>query len=160
MIDMKTMIKFLLCFTLLAGIASGVLAQQKTEPTKKFKPPVVKVYLGGHQNGDSISKETAKILLPKLLQVLDSKKIEYTVENYQFLYRKKSFIQNAETGKPEEVFTISAGTFTETPLPKIWIENVGYQLQKGEEFYFFDIIVNDQQGNRFLAPDFKLFISK
>lgn len=153
-------IKYLLCFTLVAGTATGLFAQQKTEPAKKFKPPVVKVYLGGHQNGDSISKETAKILLPLPLLVIDSKKVEYAVENYQFLYRKKSFIQNAETGKPEEVFTISAGTFTATPLPKIWIENVGFKLQKGEELYFFDIIVNDKQGNRFLAPNFKLYISK
>lgn len=157
---MKMMIKYLLCFTLFAGMAPAMLAQQKTEPKKKFKPPVVKVYLGGHQNLDSISKETAKILLPLPLLIIDGKKNEYTIENYQFLYRKKSFIQNAESGKPEEVFTISAGTFTETPLPKIWIENVGYRLQKGEELYFFDILVNDKQGNRFLAPNFKLFISK
>ena len=157
---MKTMIKYLLCFVTLAAIAPGLQAQQKTLPKAKFKPPTVIVYLGGHQNGDSISKETAKMLLPLPLQILDSKKNEYTVENYRFLYRKKSFVQNPETGKTEAAFTISAGVFTETPLPKIWIENVGYKLLKDEEFYFFDIIVKDKQGNRFLAPNFKLLISK
>lgn len=154
------MIKYLLCIIMIGAIAPGLQAQQKNQPKEKFKPPKVNVFLGGHQNGDSISKETAKILLPLPLQVLDSKKNEYIIENYQFLYRKKSFVQNPETGKTETVFTISADIFKETPLPKVWIENVGYKLQKDEEFYFFDIIVKDTQGNRFLAPNFKLFISK
>lgn len=157
---MKTMIKYLLCFAMMGAIIPGLQAQQKSEPNRKFKPPTVKVYLGGNQHGDSISKETAKMLLPLPLQILDSKNNEYKVENYQFLYRKKSFVQNPETGKIEEVFTISADIFKQTPLPKVWIENVGIKLQKGEEFYFFDIIVKDKQGNRFLAPNFKLFISK
>ena len=157
---MKTILKYLFGFVLLSALAQGSFAQQKTQPKVAFKPPVVKVYLGGHSNGDSISKETAKILLPLPLLIIDSKKTEYKVENYQFLYRKKSYIPDAKTGKDEATFTISAGVFTETPLPKVWIDNVGLNLLKGEEFYFFDIIVKDKQGNRFLAPEFKLFISK
>lgn len=157
---MKTIIKYLLCVVMIASIATGLQAQQKTEPKAKFKPPVVKVFLGGHQNEDSISKETAKILLPLPLQILDNKNIGYTVENYGFLYRKKSFVQNPETGKMEAVYTISADTFTKTPLPKVWIDNVGYKLLKDEEFYFFDIIVKDKEGHHFRAPNFKLFISK
>ena len=157
---MKTILKYIACFVLLSASTQVIIAQQKTQPKIKFKPPVVKVYLGGHQTGDSISKETAKLLLPLPLLIIDSKKTEYGVENYQFLYRKKSYIPNPKTGKEEATFTISAGVFTETPLPKIWIENVGLKLLKGEEFYFFDIIVKDKQGNRFLAPEFKLFISK
>ncbi len=149
-----------MCLVMIAAIAPGLKAQQRTEPKAKFKPPVVKTYLGGHKNEDSISKATAKIILPLPLKILDSKNIEYTVTNYRFLYRKKSFVQNPDTGKMEAVFTISADTFTETPLPKVWIENVGYNLLKGEEFYFFDIIVKDKEGHRFLAPNFKLFISK
>ena len=142
-------------------IPSILFAQQKTtQPKPKFKPPVVKVYLGGHPNGDSLSTGTAKLLLPLPLLILDSKNTEYKVENYQFLYRKKSYIPGAKTGKEEVAFTISAGIFKETPLPKVWIDNVGFNLLKGEEFYFFDIIVKDKQGNRFLAPDYKLFISK
>lgn len=150
----------MLCVIMIVAIVPGSQAQQTTKPAPKFKPPAVIVYLGGHKNGDSISKETAKMLLPLPLKVLDSKNNEYTVENYQFLYKKKSFVQDPETGKIQEVFTMSADIFKETPLPKVWIENVGIKLQKGEEFYFFDIIVRDKQGNRFLAPNIKLFISK
>ena len=157
---MKTILKYLVFFFIFSALTQGLFAQQKTQPKAKFKPPVVKVYLGGHQNGDSISKETAKLLLPLPLLIIDNKKNEYRTENYQFLYRRMSFIPNPKTGKEEPTFTISAGVFTETPLPKIWIENVGLKLLRGEEFYFFDIIVKDKQGNRFLAPDFKLFISK
>jgi hypothetical protein len=157
---MKIIVKYLACLVVFSAVSQGIIAQQKNQPNPKFKPPVVKVYLGGHQNGDSISKETAKLLLPLPLQILDNKKNEYSVENYRFLYRKKSYIPNPDTGKDEITFTISAGIFTETPLPKIWIDNVGLNLLQGEEYYFFDIIVKDKQGNRFLAPNFKLIISK
>lgn len=157
---MKIILKYLVCFVLFSPSTQELLAQQKAQPKATFKPPIVNVYLGGHPNGDSISKETAKILLPLPLLIIDSKKTEYNVDNYQFLYRKKSYIPNSKTGKEEAAFTISAGVFKETPLPKIWIDNVGFNLLKGEEFYFFDIIVKDKQGNRFLAPDYKLFISK
>ncbi|MEO6682338.1 MAG: hypothetical protein ABIN48_05885 [Ginsengibacter sp.] len=155
---MNTLFKRLFCFLCVTVLSTALFAQQKV--TEKFKKPVVTVTLGIHQNGDSINKETAKFLLALPLKITDNKKVEYKIENYRFLYRKKSFIQNQETGKLEETFTISAGSFTETPLPKIWIENVGYQLQKGEEFYFFDILLNDKEGNRFLAPNFKLFITR
>ena len=158
---MKTILKYLVSFVLFSAFTQGLFAQQKTtQPKPKFKPPVVNVYLGGHPNGDSISKETAKILLPLPLLIIDQKKEEYSVENYQFLYRKKSYIPAPKTGKEEAAYTISAGIFSVTPLPKIWVDNVGFNLLKGEEFYFFDIIVKDKKGNRFLAPNFKLYVSK
>ena len=157
---MKTILKYLVCFVLLSTFTQAFAQQKSTQTKPKFKPPVVKVYLGGHSNGDSISKETAKLILPLPLLIIDSKKTEYSVENYQFLYRKKSYIPGTKTGKEEVTYTISAGVFKVTPLPKIWIDNVGFNLLTGEEFYFFDIIVKDKQGNRFLAPDYKLFISK
>ena len=157
---MNTILKYLVCFVLFSITAPLVFAQQKIPAKTKFRPPVVKVYLGGHQQGDSISKETAKILLPLPLLIIDQKKEEYSVENYQFLYRKKSYIPAPKTGKEEAAYTISAGIFSVTPLPKIWVDNVGFNLLKGEEFYFFDIIVKDKKGNRFLAPNFKLYVSK
>ena len=148
-------------FFLLFSASMQGFAQQKTaQPKPKFKPPTVKVYLGGHPNGDSISKETAKLIISLPLLIIDNKMTEYLVENYQFVYRKKSYIPNPQTGKEEVTFTISAGVFIKTPLPKVWITNVGYNLLKGEEFYFFDIIVKDKQGNRFLAPEYKLYISR
>lgn len=157
---MKTFLKYLFYTLLLFAFTQELYAQQKSQPKSTFKPPVVKVYLGGHQNGDSMSKETAKLLLPLPLLIIDAQKTEYKVENYRFLYRKKSYIPNPDNGKDEITFTVSAGTFTETPLPKVWIDNVGFNLLAGEEFYFFDIIVKDKQGKRFLAPNFKLFVSK
>ena len=124
----------------------------------KFKPPEVQSSLGGHRNGDTVNSATAKLILPLPLVIIDIAKNGYTVENYRFLYKKKAFNQNPETGKIEESFTLSAGVFTKTPLPKVWIDNVGLDLLKGEELYFFEIIVHDKNGHRFLAPDLKLFI--
>lgn len=112
-------------------------------------------FLGGHYN-DTVSVETAKLILPLPLEVTDLQKNKYVMENYRFLYRRKSTV--IENGKPVENFTISAATFIDVPLPKVWVENVGRDLQPGEMFYFFDIIVHDKEGHRFLAPDLKIFI--
>lgn len=135
---------------LLLAFLMPAFAQQS-----KFKPPLVMSFLGGHRN-DTVTTETAKLILSLPLQVTDTKKTAYTIENYRFLYRRKSVA--VENGEAVEKFTISAGTFTEVPLPKVWIDNVGLNLQPGEQFYFFDIIVHDKDGHRFLAPDVKIFI--
>ncbi len=42
-----------------------------------------------------------------------------------------------ETGKKEEVFTISADRFNATPLPKVWVDNLKQRLQNGEATLFF-----------------------
>jgi hypothetical protein len=151
--------KYIFLVFLLASLGPTSFGQQNPAgKPAKFKPPKVQSFLGGHRNGDSLNSATAKLLLALPLVVIDVAKNNYTVENYRFLYKKKAFNQNPETGKIEESFTLSAGDFTETPLPKVWIENVGLDLLKGEEFYFFEIIVHDKNGHRFLAPDLKLFI--
>ena len=73
-----------------------------------------------------------------------------------FLYKKKSVIENEQTGRKEIAFTNTAGIFKITPLPQIWRENISGALQKGEELYFFDVVVNDKQNRKFFAPDLKI----
>jgi hypothetical protein len=133
---------------------------QKEGVTKveKFKPPVVKSFWGVNQNGALVTSDEATQLLAIPIKITDDKNNTYKVDSYQFLYRKKSYIQDPQTGKVVPTFTISSATFDTTPLPQIWIDNVKSGLKQDEQLYFFDVVVKDKQGRKFFAPDLKLTI--
>ena len=135
-------------------------AQEKPVITKvaKFKPPVVKTFLGVNQNGASVTADEAAQLITLPLKIVDDKNNDFKIETYQFLYRKKGVIQDEETGKIQPTFTIQAGRFDSTPLPKIWIDNLKDSFQKDEQIYYFDIIVKDKEGRGFFAPELKITI--
>lgn len=150
--------KYLLLF-ILVSVSSAALAQQTGEvKVTKFKPPTVKTFLGSHKNGDSVSPGEAAQLLAMPLKIQDDKKAEYEIDSYQFLYRKKGVIENEDNGKKETTLTISSARFFTTPLTKIWIDNVGNNLKKDEQLYYFDIVVKDKQGRRFNAPEIKITV--
>jgi hypothetical protein len=127
-------------------------------PVKKFLPPVVKTFLGRNEKEATVTIDEANQLVNLPLKITDDKNNVYTISSYQFLYKKKSVIENEETGKKQVVFTNTASLFKSTPLPQVWKENISGTLQKGEEIYFFDIIVNDKQGRKFFAPDVKIIV--
>ena len=156
---MKSLKYFLLIFVVSTS-ALFTYAQQKTVITKiaKFKPPVVKTFLGVNQNGASVTQDEAVQLITLPLKITDDKNNLYPIESYQFLYRKKSFVQDEETGKALPSFTIQSSLFTATPLPKIWVDNLKNSLQKEEQLYFFDIVVKDKEGRKFFAPELKITI--
>lgn len=156
---MKTLLKYFFFLTLLVA-TTAIFAQGKTViiPEAKFKPPVVKTYLGINQNGAQVTKEEASQLIGLPLKIVDEKNNNYPIDSYQFLYRRKSTIQNVETGRKEITFTIVADRFSTTPLPKVWIDNTKNTFQKDEQLYFFDIVVKDKQGRRFFAPELKITI--
>lgn len=122
----------------------------------KFKPPVVKSYLGINTNGATVTIQEAQQLITLPLKITDAKKNIYTVESYHFLYKKKGVIQDEKTGKKSTVFTIVSDLFKTTPLPKTWIDNIKDGFQKDEELYFFDIVVKDNKNRKFFAPDLKI----
>lgn len=148
-----------MCFCLVT-CSYNLFAQNKEIITKepKFKPPVVKTYLGVNQNGAEVTLDEGTQLVGLPLKITDEKNNQYRVVSYQFLYRQKSYILNDETGEKEKVFTISADRFQETPLPKLWIENIRQRLQPEEQLYFFDIVVKDKEGREFFAPEIKITI--
>jgi hypothetical protein len=148
-----------LCFCLVT-CSYNLFAQNKEIITKepKFKPPVVKTYLGVNQNGAEVTLDEGTQLIGLPLKITDEKNNQYPVVSYQFLYRQKSYILNDETGEKEKVFTISADRFQETPLPKLWVENIRQRLQPEEQLYFFDIVVKDKEGREFFAPEIKITI--
>ena len=157
---MKIKLKYFLFIFLFCAVASVSFAQEKPVITivPKFKPPVVKTYLGEKQNGAKVTADEGSQLISLSLKIVDEKNNQYAIDSYQFLYRQKSIVQNDETGKKDVVFTIAADRFDATPLPKVWIDNIKGRLQPDEQIYFFDIVVKDKKGRRFFAPELKITI--
>lgn len=127
-------------------------------PVAKFKPPVVKTFLGRNSGEATVTVDEANQLVNLPLKITDEKNNVYSISSYQFLYNKKSVIENEETGKKEIAFTKTADIFKVTPLPKVWQDNISGGLQKGEELYFFDVVVNDKQNRKFFAPNLKIIV--
>jgi len=147
-------------FIFLFAITGLVSFAQDPAITKvpKFKPPVVKSYLGINTNGATVTMEEASQLIAVPLKITDDKKNIYTIDSYHFLYKRKGVIQDEETGKKSTTFTNVADVFKTTPLPKVWIDNLKDGFQKDEELYFFDIVVKDNKNRKFFAPDLKITI--
>lgn len=147
-------------FILLFVSAGFISVAQKPTIIKvaKFKPPVVQSWLGINTNGASVTKEEASQLIGLPLKIIDAKKNSYTIDSYQFLYKRKGVIQDEETGRKRITFTTVAYTFNSTPLPKVWIDNLKDGFEKDEELYFFDIVVKDKTNRKFFAPDLKITI--
>ena len=157
---MKLIFRIFLCILFFSSLNTSAFAQNKTVIIKepKFKPPVVKTFLGVNQNGANVTASEGEQLVGLPLKVVDAKNNQYTVDSYQFLYKEKSYILNDETGKRETVFTIASDRFASTPLPKVWVDNIKNKLQPDEELYFFDIVVKDKEGRLFTAPQLKITI--
>jgi hypothetical protein len=127
-------------------------------PVAKFKPPIVKTFLGRNEKEAAVTVDEANQLVNFPLKITDVKNNVYTISSYQFLYRKKSIIENEQTGRKEITFSTTADLFRSTPLPQVWRENISGGLQKGEELFFFDIIVNDKLNRKFFAPNIKIIV--
>ena len=155
-----------LCFSFSAFSQSAKPAVKKTVVKKngtitsvaKFKPPVVKTFLGRNEKEATVTIDEANQLVNLPLRIVDQANNVYTISSYQFLYKKRSVIEDEQTGKRQTVFTNTADIFKATPLPKVWKENISGGLQKGEELIFFDIVVNDKQNRKFFAPDIKIVV--
>ena len=157
---MKISFKSILIILLLVSVGFASVAQNKPVISKvdKFKPPLVKSYLGDNTNGAVVTKENASHLITLPLKITDQKNNTYSIDSYQFLYKKRSVIENEETGRKEKTFTTVADRFRSSPLPEVWINNLKDTFQPEEELYFFDIVVKDKLNRRFFAPDLKVTI--
>ena len=133
--------------------------KQNTASFQKFKPPVVKSYLGKFTGATATyTIAEGKAIIGEPLKILDAKNISYKVSSYQFAYKRQGVTEDEETGKVSPEKDMVEKRFTETPLPEIWKTNITEQLHSGEELYFFDIIAYDQQNRLFFAPELKIVI--
>jgi hypothetical protein len=146
---------------LLTVTGTCVFAQTPIAPVvthiPKFKPPVVKTYLGDYTgDGTAITVEEGKNIIGLPLKVEDAKHNTYTISSYEFAYKRVGITEDEETGQTSPETDMVADRFTTTPLTAIWVNTIKDTLQKGEEFHFFDIIAKDKQGRLFFAPELKL----
>ena len=145
----------------LSAPAQTVKKPVKTNPlvaVTKFRPPVVKTFLGKKEKEATVTVEEANQLVTLPLKITDDKNNVYTISSYQFMYKKKSVIEDEETGRKQIAFSNTASLFKNTPLPKVWQDNISGGVQKDEEFYFFDIVVNDKLNRKFFAPNIKIIV--
>ena len=148
----------IIMFNASAQTAKKVVKPATITTVAKFKPPVVKTFLGRNDKEVKVTLDEANQLVNLPLRITDNKNNVYTISSYQFLYKKKSVIENEQTGRKEITFTNTAGTFRSTPLPQVWRDNISGALQKDEELYFFDVVVNDKQNRKFFAPNLKIIV--
>ena len=114
--------------------------------------------MGRNEKEATVTVDEANQLVNLPLKITDDKNNVYTISSYQFMYKKKSVIENEETGKKEIVFGTTADLFKSTQLPKVWQDNINGGIQKGEELFFFDVIVNDKLNRKFFAPNIKIIV--
>ncbi len=158
--------KFYLLTALFALVLLGgntALAQKPAKPDSqpagpKAKKPFAKSSLGKATGMISLTAEEAGQLVAQPLKIVDEKNVEYKISSYQLAYKRLGVTEDEETGKTSVQSDVAAQRFTTTPLPAVWQKNIVDGLHKGEELYFFDIIVFDKQGRRFFAPELKISI--
>ena len=134
---------------------AGFAQEKQAQP---FKPPVVRTSLGKSGSISATTPDQAKALISLPLIVTDNSNTSYAIESYQFLYKKKSVIEDQKTGRKATTFSQVADLFKTTPLPQSWVNNISGNLQKDEELSFFDIVVKDEKGRKFFAPDLRIKI--
>jgi hypothetical protein len=158
MMPKNYMLKFtgLLLFSMVVFFAHG---QNHPKPAPKFKPPVVKTYLGTDTgSGTSITIEEGKKIIGLPLKIVDDKNNIYPVTSYQFAYKRLGVTENDTTGLQSQENDMASARFRDTPLSNVWISTIQDELKSGEELYFFDIVVKDKEGRMFFAPELRLVI--
>lgn len=156
---MKNKLAFLLmlsiCFFTIEASAQKTVTKKTT--FVKFKPPKLFTTLGILKDSSLVPVEQAKAVIGNKMVVNDlDKKGTYTVQSYQFIYRKRT-VSEDEQGKAYPTTSISSQSFTDAgPLPEIWSKTIREDLKPGEELYFFDIIIKDNLGRIMYAPDLKI----
>ncbi len=155
--------KFLILITLaFFGLCFTNLQAQKpasTVTTKKFvpyKPPKLFTSVGVIKDSALAPVEQVKAIISQPLFVTDAGKNVYTVQSYQFLYKKRVVSEDA-SGKAIPATSIASQQFYDAkPIPDLWIKIMREDLKKGEEVFYFDIIVKDKLGRIMHAPDLKI----
>ena len=143
-------------------ISTNLFAQKpitaKSTAFVKFKAPKLTTLLGSFKDTMYVAPQMADSIIGLPLKVTDAKNIIYTISSYQFLYKKIVTTEDEATGKTSKTSSIKSSLFKTSPLPVLWLNAVRENLNPGEEFFFFAIVVKDPQGRIMYAPDLKLIL--
>ena len=157
---MKLFTKLILPLMLLSCADSFAQKSKSAKPTAfvKFKVPKLTTSLGGFKDTSFIAPQMTDSILGLSLKVTDAKNVVYTLSSYQFLYKKIVTTEDENTGKTSKTSSIKSSLFKTSPLPEMWLNAVRENLNRGEELFFFAIVVKDPQGRIMYAPDLKLIL--
>jgi hypothetical protein len=107
---------------------------------------------------DSIPRPEIVKLLDSALVVRDEKNNKYPVVSFDFTYENKEFYLNDTTGKPGIYTEYIGDSFKGDKLPALWVTRIKEMLDKGEVFYFDNIIVNYTGDKLYRAPKLKFIV--
>ena len=130
----------------------------KTTTIVKYKVPKLITTLGGFKDTSFIAPQMADSIIGLSLRITDTKNVLYTLSSYQFLYKKIVTTEDENTAKTSKTSSIKSSMFKISPLPEMWLNAVRENLNRGEELFFFAIVVKDPQGRIMYAPDLKLIL--
>lgn len=140
----------------------------KTTPAKKpaattgaNKPVITKTRFRstwGIYLSDSIPRPDLMKILDSPLVVRDEKNVKYPVVSFEFTYENKEFYLNDTTGKPGIYTDYVGDTFKGDKLPALWVTRIKELLDKGEVFYFDNIIINYTGDKLYRAPKLKFIV--
>ena len=157
------MYKLLLSLFLFTALHASAQVKPVKKPTtgtiQKWKPPKVKTFLAKFTGTNAVcSAEEGRQIITLPLRITDDKNNSYAISSYQLAYKRQGVKEDENTGEMSPATDLVAERFTETPITGIWKTSIIEQLKKGEELFFFDVIVSDGKNHRFFAPDLKITI--
>ncbi|WP_343667745.1 hypothetical protein [Chitinophaga sp.] len=107
---------------------------------------------------DSIPRPEIVKLLDSALVVRDEKNVKYPVVSFDFTYENKEYFLNDTTGKPGIYTEYVGDSFKGDKLPALWVSRIKEMLDKGEVFYFDNIIVNYTGDKLYRAPKLQFIV--
>src|SRR5690606_7119693 len=118
----------------------------------KYKVPKLSTILSTYKDSLGLPVEEIKKIIDKKLIITDGTPLKYEISSYQILYTRNAFTED-EQGNPIPTKSLASARFRSSPIPDLWIKIIREDIRKGEEIYFFDIIVKDEKGRIMYAPD-------
>ncbi|OMP78265.1 hypothetical protein [[Flexibacter] sp. ATCC 35208] len=107
---------------------------------------------------DSVPRPEIVKLLDSALVVRDEKNVKYPVVSFDFTYENKEYYLNDSTGKPGIYTEYVGDSFKGDKLPALWVTRIKEMLDKGEVFYFDNIIVNYTGDKLYRVPKLQFIV--
>ena len=136
---------FKLATLLLACFLFGQLcAQVKTDTTKNSKP-VYTASLGFYTGAmKALSSDVKRLMTTNpVVKVKDAKGAEYKVVSFEVTWKRKEISDDIKSGKPKVVYYMVGADVKTNQLPEIFRQQIGTDVQPGEEVMLSNILYND-----------------
>ena len=135
----------------------------KTTPAKKPAAAATRTQLSfrstwGIYLSDSIPRPDIVKLLDSALVVRDQKNNLFPVVSFDFTYENKEVYLNDSTGRPGIYTEYIGDSFKGNKLPPLWVSRIKEMLDKGEVFYFDNIIVQYTGDKLYRAPKLQFIV--